>query len=322
MHSSGWLLSGGKMNLKKFFAATALTASLMTYPGCQNVLASDSSLQAPSAIEQEDERLDDLINTYSGDLIDFPLEYNVHRLVDTGEDGRLSDYVSVSDRSFIRDVLSYADHDFDLYSYGDNIYVLTNERRDAEFVGRALEILKRREPALYQDMIADSSDFDYTVFSFVEDASEFGDWASFSHAKSNQFSETGNYPRFILQDRTDVSATNQSSLPQVYKEGLSEDEIYVNLMNEKFVTMVVHESLHGEYAHNYPQVFWDDNKSYRERLEHVNIYTIHRNVADRLDSTDTYVNWLSQVVTLQREYMIDQGFSEERMNAVETYREF
>lgn len=310
------------MNLKKLITATALSVSLLTYPGCQNVLASDSPAQEQSAIEQEDQRLDELISGYSGYLIDFPLDYNVHRLEETGEQARLSDYVASSDLSFIRDTLSYADQAFDLYSYGENIIILTDERRDAEFVGRALEILKRREPSLYIGMLSDSSDFDYTVFSFVEDASEYGDWAAFSHAKSTSFSETGNYARFILQDRTDIIETNQSSLPAEYKDGLTDDEIYVNLMSDKFLTMVVHESLHGEHAHDYPQLFWDENASYRARLEHVNIYTIQHEVAERIGSTDEYVDWLSQVVQLQRDYLIDQGFTEERMDAVQAYREF
>lgn len=151
---------------------------------------------------------------------------------------------------------------------------------------------------------------------------KINDWAAFSHAKGTSFSETGNYARFILQDRTDIIETNQSSLPAEYKDGLTDDEIYVNLMSDKFLTMVVHESLHGEHAHDYPQLFWDENASYRARLEHVNIYTIQHEVAERIGSTDEYVDWLSQVVQLQRDYLIDQGFTEERMDAVQAYREF
>lgn len=308
--------------MKKTIEGTAiLLILLLTVTGCDNSLSSDTQTQT-QPVQSEDERLDALIGSYLGNIIDFPLEYNQSQLVETGEQRALEDYVDQSDVSYINDILSYANHDFDLYKYGSNINILTDERLDAEYVGRALEILKRREPVMYENLIENPSNFDYTVFSFVDTASEYGDWAAYSHGKSYAYSTTGNHARFILQDRGDIIATNQSSLPPEYKDGLSDDEIYENLMKDKFLTMIIHESLHGVYAHDYPQLFWDNNSDYRARLEHVNIYTIQYETAERLSSTDTYVEWLETVVQLQYDYLIDQGFSEQRMQNVVAYRAF
>ena len=130
----------------------------------------------------------------------------------------------------------------DAYQYGDTVYIVSDHFEDVEFVARAIELIKRKLPAAYENLISDVPGMDYTVFSFHDSDTGFGDWANMSHGRSADYDSTGGNVSFIVGDRAmilfendpgnDIEHLNITSYEKEFIQGLNGTDFYKNYLVE------------------------------------------------------------------------------------------
>ncbi|MBI9015531.1 MAG: hypothetical protein JEZ08_25155 [Clostridiales bacterium] len=303
-----------------------LTALLSLVPlsmgSCDVAGTSPNDIVAETAIEKEDARLDELINSYTGSLADFPVDYNKELLLSIGEQS-ISDFAYDLQRPGMISAMPFADDVMDTYKYGDSIYIVTDHFEDAEYVARALEFIKRKLPNDYAHVLEDISGVDYTVFSFHDVETSYGDWYNASMGRSAQYDTTGGNVSFIIGDRSEIIAENDNG-ESVETVGLSSDEKYDLIMKEVFPAVALHENLHALYRRILPSILDPENTGFINKVvEHLNIYNIQSGYADDLGASDHYVNVLLTGSNNLANYCISNNLLETtEVEPVKNYRAF
>ena len=318
------------MNIKQSALAAFLLLSPLTFSSCDvSATTGDTDTIEELTLEQEDDvRLDTLINDYTGNLIEFPVDYNQHKLESLGKKS-ISEFIYELQRPGMESNLPFSTEVMDAYQYGDTVYIVSDHFEDVEFVARAIELIKRKLPAAYENLISDVPGMDYTVFSFHDSDTGFGDWANMSHGRSADYDSTGGKVSFIVGDRAMILYENDPgfNIDPIYAVGIPEEgaEEYALIMKELFLTFGLHESLHAFYNTNYPNCLFNPNNDGdpRNDIEHLNITSYEKEFIQGLNGTDFYKNYLVEILDNWYDTLTTNGtLTNSQADAVRDYRPF
>lgn len=266
----------------------------------------------------EDARLDELIDSFSDALLYFPLTFNRYRLVDMQNPRDLDSTYSGRPNYFQEKGDTQV---LNSYQYGDNVLILSNDPLDAMYVGRSLELLKRRAPLYYENLIEDPEHYDNIVFYF-----------------DNENTMPGAYAAMFVRERGTVYVgIDKIRISEgTYSNRLSNEWEYDGDISPYFATMrdvfpiggIVHELLHHHYRDDQP-FFHEFRHDYQFSLllEHINIASIEIELVEQLGTTDYtqwYKNWVLDGFYIPQldDYSERSLIDDEYITRLKTYRPF